>query len=42
MSNSSEQFVSRTFAHFLLDCAETTEEIMAVLDDIKEARSDVL
>tara|TARA_B100000427_G_scaffold230857_1_gene194021 strand:+ start:3342 stop:3470 length:129 start_codon:yes stop_codon:yes gene_type:complete len=42
MSNSSAQFVSRTFAEFLLDNANNGNEILAVLDDIVEARSDVL
>ena len=42
MSNSSEQFVSRSFAEFLLENAQNGNEILAVLDDIVEARSSVL
>tara|TARA_B100000686_G_scaffold71107_1_gene76875 strand:- start:268 stop:396 length:129 start_codon:yes stop_codon:yes gene_type:complete len=42
MSNSVEQFVSRTFAEFLLENAQNGNEILAVLDDIVEARSAVL
>jgi len=42
MSNSTEQFVSRNFAEFLLDSANNGNEILAVLDDILEARSSVL
>ena len=42
MSNSDTQFVSRTFAEFLLENANNGNEILAVLDDIVEARSAVL
>ena len=42
MSNSVEQFVSRSFAEFLLENANNGNEILAVLDDIVEARSAVL
>ena len=42
MSNSVEQFVSRSFAEFLLENANNGNEILAVLDDIVEARSSVL
>ena len=42
MSNSTEQFVSRNFAEFLLDSANNGNEILAMLDDIVEARSAVL
>jgi len=42
MSNSAEQFVSRNFAEFLLESANNGNEILAVLDDIVEARSAVL
>tara|TARA_B100001250_G_C19418274_1_gene622051 strand:- start:182 stop:310 length:129 start_codon:yes stop_codon:yes gene_type:complete len=36
MSVSSEQFVSRSFAEFLLESATNGNEILAVLDDIAE------
>ena len=36
MTNSSAQFVSETFAKFLLDSANNGNEILAVLDDIAE------
>ena len=36
MSVSSEQFVSRSFAEFLLENANNGNEILAVLDDIAE------
>jgi len=42
MANSTEQFVSRSFAEFLLENANNGNEILAVLDDIVEARSAVL
>ncbi len=42
MSNSTEQFVTRNFAEFLLDSANNGNEILAMLDDIVEARSAVL
>tara|TARA_Y100000817_G_scaffold279716_1_gene243257 strand:+ start:196 stop:324 length:129 start_codon:yes stop_codon:yes gene_type:complete len=42
MTNSTEQFVSRNFAEFLLENANNGNEILAVLDDIVEARSAVL
>ena len=42
MSNSTEQFVSRNFAEFLLDSANNGNEILAMLDDIVEARGAVL
>tara|TARA_B100001113_G_scaffold257608_1_gene212808 strand:- start:189 stop:317 length:129 start_codon:yes stop_codon:yes gene_type:complete len=34
MSNSATQFVSRTFAEFLLENANNGNEILSVLDDI--------
>ena len=34
MSNSAAQFVSRSFAHFLLDSVNNGNEILAVLDEI--------
>ena len=36
MSVSATQFVSETFAEFLLDSANNGNEILAVLDDIAE------
>tara|TARA_R100001443_G_scaffold59416_1_gene69764 strand:+ start:560 stop:688 length:129 start_codon:yes stop_codon:yes gene_type:complete len=36
MSNSSTQFVSPTFAEFLLENANNGVEILSVLDDIVE------
>ena len=36
MANSNTQFVSETFAEFLLDSANNGNEILAVLDDIAE------
>ena len=36
MANSAAQFVSETFAEFLLDNANNGNEILAVLDDIAE------
>ena len=39
MSNSDTQFVSRTFAEFLLENANNGDEILAVLDDLKEVQS---
>ena len=42
MSVSSEQFVSRNFAEFLLDNANNGNEILAVLDDIAEGADTVL
>ena len=36
MSNSDTQFVSRTFAEFLLENANNGDEILSVLDDIVE------
>ena len=42
MSVSSEQFVSRSFAEFLLENAQTGNEILAVLDDIAEGADTVL
>tara|TARA_B100000700_G_scaffold277468_1_gene324856 strand:- start:533 stop:661 length:129 start_codon:yes stop_codon:yes gene_type:complete len=42
MSVSSEQFVSRNFAEFLLDNANNGNEILAVLDDIVEVTNTAL
>ena len=42
MSNSDTQFVSRTFAEFLLENANNGNEILAVLDDIAEGANTVL
>ena len=39
MTNSSAQFVSETFAKFLLDSANNGNEILAVLDDLYEVQS---
>ena len=39
MSNSTAQFVSETFANFLLDNANNGDEILAVLDDLYEVQS---
>ena len=42
MSNSAAQFVSRSFAHFLLDSVNNGNEILAVLDDLYEVQSSPL
>ena len=42
MTNSDSQFVTRTFAEFLLDNANNGNEILAVLDDIAEVTDTVL
>ena len=42
MSNSNAQFVSETFANFLLDNANNGDEILAVLDDIVEVEDTAL
>ena len=42
MSNSNPQFVSETFANFLLDNANNGDEILAVLDDIAEGADTAL
>ena len=42
MSNSSAQFVSETFANFLLENANNGNEILAVLDDLYEVQSSPL
>ena len=42
MSNSNTQFVSETFANFLLDNANNGNEILAVLDDIVEVDNTAL
>ena len=42
MSNSDTQFVSRTFAEFLLENANNGNEILAVLDDIVEVENTAL
>ena len=42
MSVSSEQFVTRSFAEFLLENANNGNEILAVLDDIAEGADTVL
>ena len=42
MTNSTEQFVSRNFAEFLLENANNGNEILAVLDDIAEVTDTVL
>ena len=42
MSVSSEQFVSRSFAEFLLENANNGNEILAVLDDLYEVQSTTL
>ena len=39
MSNRNAQFVSETFANFLLDNANNGDEILAVLDDLYEVQS---
>ena len=39
MSNSATQFVSETFANFLLENANNGNEILAVLDDLYEVQS---
>ena len=42
MTNSVTQFVSETFAYFLLDSANNGREILSVLDDIVEGADTVL
>ncbi len=42
MTNSDAQFVSLNFAEFLLDNANNGDEILAVLDDIKEVQDTAL
>ena len=42
MSNSATQFVSETFANFLLENANNGNEILAVLDDIVEVQNTAL
>ena len=42
MANSNAQFVSETFAVFLLDNANNGNEILAVLDDIAEGADTAL
>ena len=42
MSNSATQFVSRTFAEFLLENANNGNEILSVLDDIVEGADTAL
>ena len=42
MTNSSAQFVSETFAKFLLDSANNGNEILAVLDDLYEVEDTAL
>ena len=42
MSDSNTQFVSETFANFLLENANNGNEILAVLDDISEGANTVL
>ncbi len=42
MTVSAEQFVSRSFAEFLLENANNGNEILAVLDDIAEGADTVL
>ena len=42
MSNSTAQYVSRTFAEFLLENANNGNEILAVLDDIVEGADTAL
>ena len=42
MANSNAQFVSATFAEFLLDSANNGNEILAVLDDIAEGADTAL
>tara|TARA_B100000427_G_scaffold164258_1_gene136523 strand:- start:122 stop:250 length:129 start_codon:yes stop_codon:yes gene_type:complete len=42
MSNSATQFVTETFANFLLENANNGNEILAVLDDIVEGADTVL
>ncbi len=42
MTVSATQFVSRTFAEFLLENANNGNEILAVLDDIVEGADTVL
>ena len=39
MTNSDSQFVTRTYAEFLLDNANNGNEILAVLDDLYEVQS---
>ena len=42
MANSNAQFVSETFAEFLLDNANNGNEILAVLDDLYEVEDTAL
>ena len=42
MTNRSAQFVSETFAKFLLENANNGNEILAVLDDLMEVENTVL
>ena len=42
MSDSNAQFVSETFANFLLENANNGNEILAVLDDIAEGANTAL
>jgi len=42
MSNSATQFVSETFANFLLENTNNGNEILAVLDDIVEGADTAL
>ena len=42
MPNSDTQFVSETFAHFLLDNANNGNEILAVLDELYEVEDTAL
>ena len=42
MAESSPSPVSRNFAEFLLDNANNGDEILAVLDDIKEVQNTAL
>ena len=42
MTNPSSQFVSETFAKFLLENANNGNEILAVLDDLMEVENTVL
>ena len=42
MTVSATQFVSRTFAEFLLENANNGNEILAVLDDIVEVQNTAL
>ena len=42
MSNSNVQFVSQSFAEFLLESANNGNEILAVVDDIVEVQNTAL